>query len=58
MAKIILEDITIYGAFKDFFSINIENADVLDVFSLRFYERVTRKLILNCKKRGYSSILP
>ncbi len=34
-----------------------DRVNVLDVFSLRFYERVTRKLILNCKKRGYYSIL-
>ena len=34
-----------------------DRVNVLDVFSLKFYERVTRELSLNCQKRGYYSIL-
>ncbi|MBR4668798.1 MAG: DUF58 domain-containing protein [Butyrivibrio sp.] len=34
-----------------------DRVNVLDVFSLKFYERVTRKLSLSCKKRGYYNIL-
>ena len=34
-----------------------DRVNVLDVFSLRFYERVTRQLSLRCDKRGYYNIL-
>ncbi len=34
-----------------------DRVNVIDVFSLRFYERVTRKLAMNCVKRGYYNIL-
>ena len=34
-----------------------DRVNVLDIFSLRFYERVTRKLSLKCQKRGYYNIL-
>ncbi len=34
-----------------------DRVNVTDVFSLRFYEKVTRELPLECVKRGYYSIL-
>lgn len=34
-----------------------DRVNVLDVFSLKFYERVTRQLSLTCRKRGYYNIL-
>ncbi len=34
-----------------------DRVNVLDVFSLRFYERITRSLMVECKKRGFYSIL-
>ncbi len=34
-----------------------DRVNVLDVFSLKFYERVTRSLTLSCRKRGYYNIL-
>lgn len=34
-----------------------DRVNVIDVFSLRFYSRITRKLEVICEKRGYYSIL-
>ncbi len=34
-----------------------DRVNVTDVFSLRFYEKITRRLDINCEKRGYYSIL-
>ncbi len=34
-----------------------DRVNVIDVFSLRFYERITRKLTMNCSKRGYYNVL-
>ena len=42
LAEIIFKDIATCGAFKDFCSKHIENADVLDVFSLNFSDSLGR----------------
>lgn len=34
-----------------------DRVNVIDVFSLRFYEKITRDLRIMCKKRGFYSIL-
>lgn len=34
-----------------------DRVNVIDVFSLRFYSRITRTLFMTCKQRGYYSIL-
>ena len=34
-----------------------DRVNVIDVFSLRFYEKITRQLSMKCTKRGYYSIL-
>lgn len=34
-----------------------DRVNVIDVFSLRFYEKITRSLRIKCKKRGFYSIL-
>ena len=34
-----------------------DRVNVIDVFSLRFYEKITRKLTMKCKRRGFYSIL-
>ena len=34
-----------------------DRVNVIDVFSLRFYEKITRDLRIRCKKRGFYSIL-
>ncbi len=45
-------------AFKDTTNVSVtDRVNVIDVFSLRFYERITRKLSMNCVKRGFYSVL-
>ncbi len=44
--------------FADTTNVSIsDRVNVTDVFSLRFYSRITRHLTMNCVKRGYYSIL-
>lgn len=44
--------------FKDTTNASVtDRVNVIDVFSLRFYEKITRTLLMDCKKRGFYSIL-
>ncbi|WP_029232507.1 DUF58 domain-containing protein [Butyrivibrio sp. VCB2006] len=44
--------------FKDTTNASVtDRVNVIDVFSLRFYEKITRNLVMDCKKRGFYSIL-
>ena len=44
--------------FKDTTNATVtDRVNVIDVFSLRFYEKVTRNLRMDCRKRGFYSIL-
>lgn len=49
-------DVGLY--FKDTTNASVtDRVNVIDVFSLRFYEKITRHLSMECKKRGFYSIL-
>ena len=44
--------------FKDTTNATVtDRVNVIDVFSLRFYEKITRHLLMDCRRRGFYSIL-
>ncbi len=44
--------------FKDTTNASVtDRVNVIDVFSLRFYEKITRNLLMDCRKRGFYNIL-